>query len=42
VVGDCAGDEDFEAWEGGDDERGAHLCCAHDGCGDVSTVSAGE
>jgi hypothetical protein len=42
VVGDCARDEDFEAWEGGDDEGGAEFCCAHDGWSEISTVvSAG-
>lgn len=39
VARDGAGDEDFEAGQGGDDETGAHFCCAHDGwVGDVSWV----
>jgi hypothetical protein len=38
VVQYCAGDQNFEAWEGGNDERGAHFCCTHDRCGKVSTM----
>jgi hypothetical protein len=38
VVYDCAGDQDFEAWEGGNDERGAHFCRTHDRYGEVSTM----